>query len=69
MTRLLIIEHGDQDRHGIDTVLMVVPEKYDKADVFDTVDLVNPVIVDSLAIDAHGLDAFIQLGEYRAFIG
>lgn len=67
--RLLIIENADQDRFGIDTVLMVVDPAYDSDDALESSGLERPVIVNSIDISGHAMIPLINLGEYRAFMG
>ena len=67
--KLLIIENADQDRFGIDTVVMAVPADYEKDEALESSGLERPTIVDEIEIDEVEFSPLINLGEYRGFIG
>ncbi len=71
MTHLLIIENSDQDRHGIDTVLMIVPEEWSRDIATEETDgiLRNPQIRDIVHLPDIDFQRLIDLGDYRPFTG
>lgn len=67
--KLLIIENADQDRFGIDTVIMVVPKYFHKEGALKESSLERPKLVEIIPLDDFDHAPLINLGEYRAFIG
>ena len=67
--KLLVIEQTDQDRFGIDTVLMTVPDEYSKAQVDEDSGLESPKIVDETELDENKFSTLYNLGFYRPFFG
>lgn len=67
--RLLIIENTDQDRFGIDTVIMAVSDDYSHAYALETSGLERPKVVDDIPLDEHTFSGLIALGSYRGFMG
>ena len=67
--KLLVIEESDQDRHGIDTVLMPVPKDYDYDQAMEESSLRSPKVIDEIYLDPIRFATLSDLGFYRRFVG
>lgn len=67
--KLLLIENADQDRHGIDTVIMVAPDDFDQDEALESSGLARPSLVGVMSLDELIYSDLIALGEYRGFMG
>ena len=74
MTRFLVLENRNSNKNGKDTVVMFVPDNFDRKKVFDSCDLADPIIMENFIVDGvdgvwNAMEHFLNLGTYRPFTG